>query len=467
MLLERVCFKNHTFEYSLIYNVSAINIRFVLCPKFVLNGLVSASKTTPTPCTFAKSKLTLLGRQRNPTNCGMCAKAIDRTHTLTFYVRVSVVRCRMRVGDVIGVTRYMSPTSWYGEVFNTAAKHEEGEFNPKLARHLTEEELDDLLIISKHGFLECNGKKMFMVLHGGQLFRYNDTPARDKTAKQLAKAQASMPIDESTHSRQCRQSQRRHSRHTAATARRSSSWVTARSSATGSPCSRRRLRAPSNRLTTSLISAPPFASSAYSKSSKRLSSRSRTRRGTSLMATSTASTSPTSMAAAHKRHRQQIDRIAACTAYVLSRSSSCSNSNRLELWSLLRHRRLPRDDRRRRPPDEFTEDSIIDGGVPMHHLFAVAPSFAEFLAPACYVSDADIRRDRASDARADWRDDRQARRQQWRPCSHARSAAAGAHELANARETSWSTCATSSRSTRRACWTTTRLPRRSSRCWPS
>jgi hypothetical protein len=104
----------------------------------------------------------------------------------------------MRVGDVIGVTRYMSPTSWYGEVFNTAAKHEEGEFNPKLARHLTEEELDDLLIISKHGFLECNGKKMFMVLHGGQLFRYNDTPARDKTAKQLAKAQASMPIDESS-----------------------------------------------------------------------------------------------------------------------------------------------------------------------------------------------------------------------------------------------------------------------------
>jgi Ran GTPase-activating protein (RanGAP) involved in mRNA processing and transport len=105
---------------------------------------------------------------------------------------------RLRVGDVIGVTKYASASVWYGEVFNTAAKHEAGEFNPKLARHLTEDELDDLLIVSKHGFLECNGKKQFMVLHGGLLFRYNDMPARDKTVKQLAKAQASLPIDEST-----------------------------------------------------------------------------------------------------------------------------------------------------------------------------------------------------------------------------------------------------------------------------
>jgi hypothetical protein len=266
-------------------------------------------------------------------------------------------------------------------VFNTAAKHEEGEFNPKLARHLTEEELDDLLIISKHGFLECNGKKMFMVLHGGQLFRYNDTPARDKTAS-------------------------------------------------SSPRRRRRCR--STRTT--------VANVGNRKDAIRVNSSN----GTSLELVGDrevigdwlAVLQKTIARAVEQTHNVSDQRATIRIKRVQQEQQKAEQQVEDEAWdkfdgdldgldfsdldggsapaatSLLKHRRSSGTPAAtaatttatataaspmaaRRPSaattDELTADSIIDGGVPMHQLFAVAPSFAEFFAPACYVSDADNR----------------------------------------------------------------------------
>jgi Ran GTPase-activating protein (RanGAP) involved in mRNA processing and transport len=294
----------------------------------------------------------------------------------------------MRVGDVIGVTRYMSPTSWYGEVFNTAAKHEEGEFNPKLARHLTEEELDDLLIISKHGFLECNGKKMFMVLHGGQLFRYNDTPARDKTAKQLAKAQASMPIDESS---------------TVANVgnRKDAIRVTS-----------------SNGTTLELVGDREVIGDWLAVLQKTIA---RAVEQTHNVSDQRATIRVKRVQQEQQKAEQQVEDEAwdkfdgdldgldfsdldGGSAPAASSSLSLSSSSKAISTPPAQHRRQQQQQQEQRvaspmsarrpsaaPTDELTADSIIDGGVPMHQLFAVAPSFGEFLAPGCYVTDADNR----------------------------------------------------------------------------
>jgi hypothetical protein len=48
---------------------------------------------------------------------------------------------------------------WHGEVFNKATKHEEGDFAAHLTRELSPDELDDLLIVSKNGWLQVGGKK--------------------------------------------------------------------------------------------------------------------------------------------------------------------------------------------------------------------------------------------------------------------------------------------------------------------
>ena len=79
---------------------------------------------------------------------------------------------RINVGDVIGVTMLHSAKLWRGEVFNRGAKHDEGDFAASLVRALSAEELDDLLVVSKNGWLQVNGKRQFVVLHGGQLFLY-------------------------------------------------------------------------------------------------------------------------------------------------------------------------------------------------------------------------------------------------------------------------------------------------------